>query len=214
MNSSSSSSFTDSNPGDNPFSSYNIVQWFFDDTYSKLVQQYIQLHQQQTDEASSSRRPRKPRQVIERGREDAHQRLYNDYFAENPTYPEEKFRRRYCMRRNLFLRIVEGVKNHDPYFQATNDWTVRQSFSALQKCTAAMRMLAYGTTSYNVYEYLRIAETTTTKCVKRFVKALTKKRFDEYLRRPNAADIERLLHVGQQRGFPGMLGSIDCMHWE
>ncbi|CAN1120895.1 hypothetical protein LINPERHAP2_LOCUS473 [Linum perenne] len=75
-------------------------------------------------------------------------------------------------------------------------------------------MLAYGTTSYNVYEYLRIAETTTTKCVKRFVKALTKKRFDEYLRRPNAADIERLLHVGQQRGFPGMLGSIDCMHWE
>ncbi|CAN1120896.1 hypothetical protein LINPERHAP1_LOCUS17238 [Linum perenne] len=74
------------------------------------------------------------------------------------------------MRRNLFLRIVEGVKNHDPYFQATNDWTVRQSFSALQKCTAAMRMLAY--------------------------------------------DIERLLHVGQQRGFPGMLGSIDCMHWE
>ncbi|CAN1163062.1 hypothetical protein LINPERPRIM_LOCUS32461 [Linum perenne] len=28
-----------------------------------------------------------------------------------------------------------------------------------------------------------------------------------------AYDIQRLLHVGEQRGFPGMLGSIDCMHW-
>ncbi|CAN1145722.1 hypothetical protein LINPERHAP2_LOCUS14843 [Linum perenne] len=118
------------------------------------------------------------------------------------------------MRRNLFLCIVEGVKNHDPYFQTTNDCTGRQSFSALQKCTSTMRILAYGTTTGNTDEYLRIVETTTSKCVKRFVKAVNAVFGDEYLRRPNAAYIERLLHVGQQRGFPSMLGSIDCMHWE
>ncbi|KAF5451832.1 hypothetical protein F2P56_026897 [Juglans regia] len=39
-------------------------------------------------------------------------------------------------------------------------------------------------------------------------------RLDEYLRSPNANDIARLLVVGEQRGFPGMLGSIDCMHWK
>ncbi|CAN1145721.1 hypothetical protein LINPERHAP2_LOCUS14843 [Linum perenne] len=60
------------------------------------------------------------------------------------------------MRRNLFLCIVEGVKNHDPYFQTTNDCTGRQSFSALQKCTSTMRILAYGTTTGNTDEYLRI----------------------------------------------------------
>ena len=27
-------------------------------------------------------------------------------------------------------------------------------------------------------------------------------------------DIERLLQMGATRGFPGMLGSIDYMHWE
>eukprot|EP00267_Zea_mays_P054641 XP_020407895.1 uncharacterized protein LOC103654509 [Zea mays] len=27
-------------------------------------------------------------------------------------------------------------------------------------------------------------------------------------------DIARLLQVGESRGFPGMLGSVDCMHWE
>ncbi|XP_013622692.1 PREDICTED: uncharacterized protein LOC106328737 [Brassica oleracea var. oleracea] len=27
-------------------------------------------------------------------------------------------------------------------------------------------------------------------------------------------DLQRLLYIGEQRGFPGMVGSIDCMHWE
>ena len=27
-------------------------------------------------------------------------------------------------------------------------------------------------------------------------------------------DIHRLLQVGEARGFPGMLGSLDCMHWQ
>ena len=36
---------------------------------------------------------------------------------------------------------------------------------------------------------------------------------DYYLRLPNNIDIARLLQTGEQRGFSGMLGSIDCMHW-
>ena len=35
-----------------------------------------------------------------------------------------------------------------------------------------------------------------------------------YLRPPNAEDIARLLQKAEERGFPGMISSIDCMHWE
>lgn len=37
---------------------------------------------------------------------------------------------------------------------------------------------------------------------------------DEYLRSPNTNDIARLLAEVEQRGFPRMLGSLDCMHWK
>jgi hypothetical protein len=39
--------------------------------------------------------------------------------------------------------------------------------------------------------------------------------FDKYyLREPNMDDTARLLSINESRGFPGMLGSFDCMHWQ
>ncbi|XP_059428458.1 uncharacterized protein LOC132162210 [Corylus avellana] len=80
--------------------------------------------------------------------------------------------------------------------------------------TAALRMLAYGVMADLMDEYLRIGESTAMECFKLFVQAVNSKFSTEYLRSPTQDDVARLLAIGASRGFPGMLGSIDCMHWK
>ena len=90
----------------------------------------------------------------------------------------------------------------------------RRGLSLLQKCTTTIRILAYGSPFDSVDEYVRIGESTVVECLKDFVKGVNEAFGDEYLRRLNNNDINRLLQIGETRGFPCMLGSIDCMHWE
>ena len=80
--------------------------------------------------------------------------------------------------------------------------------------TVALRMLAYGVAADFMDEYVRIAKTTAITSLKKFVAVVVAIFSEEYLRSPNNEDIARLLAHGENRGFPGMLGSIDCMHWK
>ncbi|GJU27652.1 hypothetical protein Tco_1166273 [Tanacetum coccineum] len=95
---------------------------------------------------------KRTRTYIPREREEAEQRLLDDYFGDDetpPKYPEENFRRR---------------KGHDA--------TGRGSIGAISKCTSAIRQLAY-------------------------------------------EDIEKTYALHEEKhGLLGMLGSIDCMHWD
>ena len=157
---------------------------------------------------------RKRRRYIERDRLAGHKRLYLDYFADTPVYPPNLFRRRFRMSRSLFLRIQSAVETYEPYFIQKRDNAQRLSLSSLQKITAALRMLAYGVAANFMDEYVWIGESTAIESMKKFVQAVVDIFSKEYLRFPNNEDIARLLVNGERRGFPGMLGSIDCMHWK
>ncbi|XP_056850910.1 uncharacterized protein LOC108825135 [Raphanus sativus] len=162
----------------------------------------------------SGKKTKKKRVVIERNREEGHQRLWNDYFSDTPTYQENQFRRRFRINKSLFMRIVDRLSNEVPYFRQTQDVTGRSGLSTLQKCTAAIRVLAYGSAFDAVDEYIRLAASTARLCVENFVEAIIDLFGDQYLRRPTQDDLQRLLHFGEVCGFPGMIGIIDCMHWE
>jgi hypothetical protein len=84
----------------------------------------------------------------------------------------------------------------------------------LQKVTAAFKQLADGVPVDYVDEYVRMGESTAIESLRRFVRAICEVFGKEYLRAPNEDDTTRLLNIAAQRGFPGMLGSIDCMHWK
>ncbi|XP_010421040.1 PREDICTED: uncharacterized protein LOC104706534 [Camelina sativa] len=119
---------------------------------------------------------------INRDREEGHTRLWNDYFGENSTYTHAKFRRRFRMNKPLFERIVSTIENGVPYFRQRRYATGRLGLSALQKCSAAIRMMAYGCSADAVDEYLRLAETTAHKCLKNFVDGVIHLFGDVYLR--------------------------------
>jgi hypothetical protein len=154
------------------------------------------------------------RSYIRRNHLQAYNGLFLDYFAESPIYPPKIFRRRFRMRLPLFRRILSAVEVHEPYFVQRRDNAEILGLSSLQKIIAALRMLAYGITGDLVDEYLKIGETTAIMSLKLFVKSVISIFSDKYLRSPTNHDIAILLAVGQSRGFLGMLGSIDCMHWK
>ena len=158
--------------------------------------------------------PQRTRQYVERHREGGQDQLWNDYFSEDPTFSNAIFRRRFRMNKNLFLRLVHRLEEYFPFFQQRRDATGRWSLTALQKCTVAIRLLAYGTAADTVDEYLRLSETTALSCLDNFTDGIIQLFGDEYLRRPTPEDLQRLLDIGEKRGFLEMVGSIDCMHWE
>ena len=160
-----------------------------------------------------SQRQYGPRKSIRRDHGGAHERLVEDYFAAEPLYPESMFRTRFRMNRRLFLRIVDALGQWSPYFTYRADCAGRIGLSPLQKCTAAMRMLAYGSPADALDEYLKIGKSTALQCLDKFARGVIEVFGGEYLRRPTREDVERILQVNESRGFPGMLGSIDCMHW-
>ncbi|XP_042472534.1 uncharacterized protein LOC122055231 [Zingiber officinale] len=102
------------------------------------------------------------------------------------TSSDRTQRRRYLNRD----REVGHARLFNVYFSDNPkvDAVGKKGLSPLQKCTAAIRQLAYGVSADHYDEYLRIAETTTIQCLFNFCRC--------------------------RHGFPSMLDSLNCMHWQ
>ncbi|GJS34371.1 hypothetical protein Tco_0532753 [Tanacetum coccineum] len=125
-----------------PTDTYDHYDAIFQPDYDRYMrdyesyQHYVGLCEQEA--GGSSDGPKRRRTYIYREREEAEQRLIDDYFGDDeyePKYPEEKFRRR--------SRI---------------DAIGRNSICSILKCTSAIRQMAYDTSPDAFDEYLQIAE--------------------------------------------------------
>ncbi|GJX46113.1 putative nuclease HARBI1 isoform X2 [Tanacetum coccineum] len=75
--------------------------------------------------------------------------------------------------------------------------------------------MAYGTSPDAFDEYLQIAECTSRECLDHFTKCIHVLYYDKFLRRPTVTDIQKTYELHEEKhGLPGMLRSIDCMHWD
>ncbi|XP_068307349.1 uncharacterized protein [Pyrus communis] len=124
----------------------------------------------------------------------AHANLRSNYFNPNSVYTEEDFRRLFQMRCHVFELLLRDVQQVNPYFQQKRDRAGHPSFSPHQKVTVALRMMAYGSPADSMDE---------THGLQRRVPPRAKSRKSE------SAPCK-----DENRGFPSMIGSLNCMHWD
>ncbi|XP_023764609.1 uncharacterized protein LOC111913112 [Lactuca sativa] len=100
------------------------------------------------------------------------------------------------------------------FFQKRYDVRGKREFTRLQKCAAAIKLMAMGESRDSIDGYMRMSERTARESLYRLARGVVETFGDVYLCQPQLNDIQQLYVAHEERhGFPGMLGSIDCTHW-
>ncbi|XP_071679834.1 uncharacterized protein [Lolium perenne] len=99
------------------------------------------------------------------------------------------------MNRGRFMKIVYGVREYDDYFMAKQDCTDLWGFTSIQKCTAAIRCLAYGAPPDIANHCLRMTESICSHTLYRLCRAVIAVFAKDYLRAPKADDTARILGI-------------------
>ncbi|XP_020155544.1 uncharacterized protein [Aegilops tauschii subsp. strangulata] len=115
----------------------------------------------------------KGHRVLNRNRAHGHLTLMADYFAPDALFTGH-FHRHFRMRKAVFDRIYHGIRSYDDYFILKKDAMGTIGFSSYQKCTAALRMLACGTTADSWDEYLWMSESTCGDAMVRFATTVSR----------------------------------------
>ena len=167
------------------------------------------------ESSSRSKRPRvhggsRPRkaQNVERDRKDIHNQMMRDYFSNNPMFGPHLFWRRYRMRRELFLSILEKVYLHDSYFAQKFDVCGLCGLSPHQKITSILCMFCYGMCADTTNKYCRTSESTALESLRHFCLAIRAIYEPYHLRQPTRANFDKHLAINERRGFQGCL-----IHW-
>ena len=93
------------------------------------------------------------------------------------------------MQKHIFIRIVDTLSLHYRFSKQNQDACMRQGATALQKCTTAIRMLAYGWAADQIDEYLKLGATTSKECLTHFVDGIIAEFLAKYLQKPNTEDL-------------------------
>ncbi|XP_068316340.1 uncharacterized protein [Pyrus communis] len=100
------------------------------------------------------------------------------------------------------------------YFNSNSkkDKAGHASFSTYQKVTIALQMLAYASPADAMNDTYGMSESTCLDNLAEFCHTVVQIYKEEYLGEPNQADMARLFRKAEDRGFLGMIRSLDCMH--
>jgi hypothetical protein len=98
--------------------------------------------------------------------------LDSDYFADDAANTPKEFWRHFRMNKETFMKIAFARARVWRLLHVQVDCTRLYGFSSVQKCTDALRCIAYGAPCDMNEDYLRMAESTCFETVIRFCRAV------------------------------------------
>ena len=116
----------------------------------------------------------------------------------------------------LFDRIHDSIKDPEhgsPLFMGHSDAVGRKASSSLQRMISVLKQLAYGTCANANSDYTGVRKKLGRECLYEFCEFIIKRFGPEYLGKWDKQEMLDELAANEKRGFPGMIGSIDCCHW-
>jgi hypothetical protein len=87
----------------------------------------------------------------------------------------------------LFLSIMHKLSETSLYFCKRYDATGHAGLTTLQKCTTALRQLAYDMAADTIDEYLKLGKITALECLEYYCLGIIECFGDEFLCRPTVA---------------------------
>ena len=133
-----------------------------------------------------------------------------------PYMSEYQFNRRFRVGPKRFARLLYEIQHPDTGhvdYRTGPDATGLMGVSALQKLVATFRILAYGTSFDSVHVYAGVQEEVATSAFYGFCDWLIARYGPTYMGVWTPEAIKKEMEKNAERGFTGMLGSIDCTHW-
>ena len=128
----------------------------------------------------------------------------------------KEFHNRFRMSPNLFQTIYDDIQDPESGssdFQGTTDAIGRRGPSALQKMVSVLRLICYGCACDSVTEYTGVKAECAREALYSFCKFICRWYGPQFLGRWGEEELRKEMDENEKRGFPGMMGSIDCTHW-
>ena len=129
---------------------------------------------------------------------------------------EQEFHCRFRMSDYMFDRIHVDIRDlvHDCSLFMGRPYAVgRVGPSSMQRMYSVIQQLAFGICSFGVKDYSGVGCALGRDCLYAFCKFIIRRYQHEYLGRWNKEGLIAETAANELRGFPGMIGSIDCSHW-